>query len=228
MICWATRSGRSSIWASAGFPILTITESMLSWRARLLRGEIPCYTLDKRLLRKDGQVIWGQLTVSLLRDAEGKPTHAIGMTEDITERKRAEEAVRQSEQRMRLHVQQTPLAVIEWDLELRVSKWNPGAVRIFGYTEEEALGRHFAFLVPPSAKEQVDRVWDALRVKKGGERSTNENVTKDGRTILCEWYNTPLVNAEGQVIGFASLAEDITERKRAEAALRARKPSIAA
>ena len=63
-------------------------------------------------------------------------------------------------------------------------------------------------------------MWAALRTRKGGERSTNENTTKDGRTILCEWYNTPLVNAEGQVVGFASLAQDITDRKQAEAALR--------
>ncbi len=60
----------------------------------------------------------------------------------------AAEAVRQSEQRMRLHVDQTPLAVIEWNLQLCVSKWNPGAERIFGYTAAEALARHFTFILP--------------------------------------------------------------------------------
>ncbi len=135
-------------------------------------------------------------------------------------RDRAAEVVRQSEQRMRLHVDQTPLAVIEWDLQLCVSKWNPGAERIFGYSAAEALGRHFTFIVPHAMRDSIDRLWAALCARKGGERSTNENVTKDERTILCEWYNTPLVDAEGQVVGFASLAEDITEQKRAEAALR--------
>jgi signal transduction histidine kinase len=62
----------------------------------------------------------------------------------------------------------------------------------------------------------VDRVWRDLLSRKGGERSTNENVTKDGGTILCEWYNTPLITADGGVIGVASLVQDITERKRAE------------
>ncbi len=183
---------------------------------RSLRGEIPYYTIDKRYVRKDGQVFWGQLTAAMIPDADGRPTHGIGMLGDITEQKQAEEVVKQSEQRMRLHVEQTPLAVIEWDLELSVSKWNPGAARIFGYTEEEALGHHFAFLVPSHVREHVDHVRAALLRKKGGERSTNQNMTKDGRTILCEWYNTPLVNAAGQVVGFASLAEDITERTRAE------------
>jgi PAS domain S-box-containing protein len=66
---------------------------------------------------------------------------------NFTDRKQAEEAVRQSEQRMRLHVQQTPLAVIEWDLEFRVTRWNPAAERVFGYSEQEALGQHYSFVV---------------------------------------------------------------------------------
>jgi PAS domain S-box-containing protein len=191
-------------------------ESDRQFGLQLVRGEIPSYTINKRYVRKDGHVIWGQLTASMMHDAESRPTHIIAMIEDITDRKQAEERVQQSEQRMRLHVERTPLAVIEWNLELTVTKWNPAAVRVFGYTEEEALGRHFAFVVPPEVREHLDHLWAGLRAKKGGERSTNENITKDGRTILCEWYNTPLVNAEGQVVGFASLAEDITERKRAE------------
>jgi PAS domain S-box-containing protein len=81
---------------------------------------------------------------------------------------------------------------------------------------EETLGRHAALIVPAHAREHVDRIWNGLLARKGGERSTNENVTKDGRTILCEWYNTPLVASDGRVIGVASLVEDITERKRAE------------
>jgi PAS domain S-box-containing protein len=68
--------------------------------ARLLRGEIPCYTLDKRFFRKDGQVRWGQVTVSLMRDAAGKPTHAIRMTEDITARKLAEQELQQAKDRL--------------------------------------------------------------------------------------------------------------------------------
>jgi PAS domain S-box-containing protein len=135
---------------------------------------------------------------------------------DITERKRAEEALRQSEQRMALHVQQTPLGAIEWDLEFRVIRWNPGAERIFGYAEGEALGHHAAFIIAPSARGHVDGVWKDLVAQKGGKRSTNGNITKDGRLILCEWYNTPLIDAEGRAIGVASLVEDITERVRAE------------
>jgi PAS domain S-box-containing protein/putative nucleotidyltransferase with HDIG domain len=137
------------------------------------------------------------------------------------ERKRAEEALRRNEQRLSLHVQQTPLAVIEWDTAFRVIHWNEAAERIFGYAAEEARGRHAAFIVPERYKAHVDGVWEALLGRRGGQRSTNENVTKDGRTIFCEWYNTSLIDDSGRVIGVTSLAQDVTERMRAEEALRA-------
>jgi len=131
----------------------------------------------------------------------------------------AEEALRQSDQRFYLHFERTPLGAIEWDLEFRVTRWNPGAERIFGHSREEALGRHASFVVPASVREHVDRIWNGLLARKSGERSTNENVTKDGQTILCEWYNTSLVDADGHVIGVASLVDDITDRIRAKEVL---------
>jgi PAS domain S-box-containing protein/putative nucleotidyltransferase with HDIG domain len=136
------------------------------------------------------------------------------------ERVGAEEALRRSEQRLSLHIQKTPLAVIEWDLNFRILQWNHAAERIFGYAAAEAVGRHAEFIVPERFKDQVDRTWDDLMANRGGERSTNENLTKDGRTIFCEWYNTPLVDGSGRVIGVASLVQDVTERIRTETALR--------
>ena len=79
-----------------------------------------------------------------------------------TEGKRAKKALPRSEQIMSLHFQQTPLGAIEWDLDFKVTGWNPAAVRIFGYSPEEALGRHASFIVPPSAREHVDQVWNDL------------------------------------------------------------------
>jgi putative methionine-R-sulfoxide reductase with GAF domain len=71
-------------------------------------------------------------------------------------------------------------------------------------------------LVPEEVRPIVDQIWRDLLAQKGGTRSTNDNFTKDGRLITCDWYNTPLVGVEGQVIGVASLVDDITERKRLE------------
>jgi PAS domain S-box-containing protein len=122
-----------------------------------------------------------------------------------------------SEQRMSLHFQETPLGVIEWNLDFRVVRWNRAAESIFGYTLEEALGRHATELIlAETTIPQVDIVWNNLLSRKGGHRSRNGNTTKDGRLILCEWYNTLLIAQDETVIGVASFVQDITDTARAE------------
>jgi len=139
---------------------------------------------------------------------------------NITARKQAEAALRQSQQKLSLHMQQTPLAVIEWSPDFRVIDWNPAAESLFGYPKSEVVGRYAAeLLIPESARELVNQIWNQLLTQKAGTCSTNENLTKDGRTIICEWYNTPLIDYSGDVIGVTSLAQDITERQQAEVAL---------
>ena len=124
-----------------------------------------------------------------------------------------------SSQRLALLVQQTPLAVIEWTDDFKVVTWNPAAEKIFGYSKNEALGcLGIELIVPPQEREQVNQIWGQLLLKKGGTRSTNQNRTKAGQTIYCEWYNTPLINSKGQVIGVASLVQDVSDRKLAQQA----------
>lgn len=143
------------------------------------------------------------------------------LNQEIEERKQAEEKLERFAQRLAIHVEQTPLGVIEWDLHFKVTQWNRAAENIFGYTCEEALGHHAADLVvPEAAREQVDRIWGDLVANKGGIRSTNQNFTKDGRELTCDWYNTTLVDSEGNVLGVASLVQDISEAKRLEEQLR--------
>jgi hypothetical protein len=154
------------------------------------------------------------------RDANGEVIGLLGICRDITDRKRTEEQIRQSQQKLRVHFEHTPLAVVEWDLEFRVAAWNPSAERIFGYSRDEAMGKHASFIVPPQFRGHVDQVWKELLTMQGGERSINDNITKDGRTISCEWYNTRLTDESGGVLGVASLVQDVTERKRAEAKFR--------
>jgi PAS domain S-box-containing protein len=120
-----------------------------------------------------------------------------------------------------LLVQSSPLGVIEWDLDYKVIAWNYAAERIFGYSSDEAMGRPAADLIVPEEKrEHVDLIWRALLKQKGGARSTNDNVTKEGRRITCEWYNAILINEDGLTIGVASLVDDITERMRVEKELK--------
>ncbi|MFC2097114.1 ATP-binding protein [Bacteroidota bacterium] len=143
-------------------------------------------------------------------------TMVLGNAPDITERRKAEKVLHDNEQRMSLHVNQTPLGVIEWDLNFKVKKWNPAAEKIFGYSQKEAIGKHAYFIIPLRNRKQVDKVWSDLLSKRGGTRSTNTNINKKGDLIYCEWYNTPLFDDKNKVLLVASLIKDITDQKKSE------------
>lgn len=176
---------------------------------------------ESQIYGKNGKIIWISESARAVRDTQGKILYYEGAVQDITRRKQAEEELTQSQQRLSFHLEHTSLAVIEWNVNFEVVEWNPAAQAIFGYSKSEAIGRHAAgLIVPENVKEQVNQVWQALLSQQGGTRSTNENVTKDGRVITCDWYNTVLLNDDGKVMGVTSLINDITERERVKAELR--------
>jgi two-component system sensor histidine kinase/response regulator len=111
-------------------------------------------------------------------------------------------------------MQQTPLAVIEWNLNAEIVEWNPAAEAMFGYKKSEVIGRRMVdLLLPESARSRTEDEWRELISRRVGRHSTFHNITKDGRTIVCEWHNTPL-DSDGEVIGVASMVQDFTERTR--------------
>ncbi len=106
-----------------------------------------------------------------------------------------------------------PLAYILFDSDFRVCDWNPAAERIFGYSKEQALGLSLFDFFPASFHKQAE---DALHRIRGGDmgvHSTNESVTKEGKKITCDWFNTPLFQTDGRFAGVISMAQDITDRK---------------
>jgi len=128
-----------------------------------------------------------------------------------------EKELLKSQQRQKLHTEKTPLGVIEWDTDFKVTDWNASAEKIFGYTKEEALGQHAKnLIVPDNAIEYFDNIWKQLLTTSGGTHSENENITKNGDIITSEWFNTVLIDKNGDVIGVTSLIQDISERKRIE------------
>ena len=155
-------------------------------------------------------------SITPIKNEAEKVTTVICSSKEITDRKRTEDALRLSEQKMRLHIEETPLGVIEWDREFRVVSWNKAAERIFGYKAEEALGMNAGLLVTEGKKEEVRKIISALIEQKINAKNEIENIRKDGGIILCEWYNTVLTASGGDVIGVASLVLDITERQKAE------------
>ena len=117
---------------------------------------------------------------------------------------------------------QTPLAVIEWDMEGRVRSWNPAAERMFGYAAQEAIGQPIIeLIVPPKAEvlDQVHQIADSLTREGRKSRVEHENRRKDGSIILCRWFNTPLTDENGEPLGVASMALDVTEVQRTNQAL---------
>ena len=170
--------------------------------------------LENINLHRDGHSVILETSGVPILDRNGILLGYRGVDRDITARKHAERLLHDSTQRLSLLFRQTPLAVIEWDTDFRVVDWNPAAENIFGYSKEEALGRHAMELILPEAtKNNVDMIWDNLLAGQGGLRSTNENITKAGKIIHCEWYNSQQVDSEGHIIGVASLALDITDKK---------------
>ncbi|MEG4802135.1 PAS domain S-box protein [Microcoleus sp. ARI1-B5] len=172
-----------------------------------------------RMRHRNGEWRWmHSWDTVFLRTNDGKPKQLLGTANDITDRKKAEEKLLASQQRISFLLQQTPIAVIELNLNLEIITWNPAAEAIFGYSEQEAKGRVAAdLIVPESYRSCASEIFNRGLSASCGE--TSENLTKDGRIIICEWYNTQLIDENGKAIGTASMAVDITERKQAETEL---------
>jgi len=155
-------------------------------------------------------------------DEKGEVVGGVAIIRDVTERN-AVEASALEERRLAFHVENTPLAVIEWDHEFRVLRWSPAAQKLFGWKANEVLGKRFSdweFVVPDDI-EVVNQV--GHRQNEGKELhgiSRNRNYTKLGTILHCEWYNSALYNEAGKLISVLSLVLDVTVATRIEEALR--------
>jgi PAS domain S-box-containing protein len=162
---------------------------------------------------------WFSLRVSPLASSSGG---AVVSHTDITERRKAEQALTESSQRLAFLFQQTPLGVIEWDLEGHVTAWNPAAERIFGYTSKEVIGIHaFELVVPEQWRDRIGETWQELISGRGGQDVTVQNLTRDGSLRWCEWHSTTLLDEHGKIIAAASLVLDVTDQRIAQEQLKA-------
>ncbi|MCE5249065.1 PAS domain S-box protein [bacterium] len=130
---------------------------------------------------------------------------------------RLQEIIRESQQRLSLLVEQSPLAFIEWNPDDNVVSWNPAAERIFGFSSEEARALHsWRDIMPEASWPEFEKIWHDLTAQKGAAHIIVDNLTKNGKLITCEWFNAPLVGPDNDFIGIVSLVQDITEHKLAE------------
>lgn len=154
----------------------------------------------------------------LYNDA-GEVVGGISIVRDISERKQADEKVRDAHQRLTFHVENSPLAVVEWDNDFRVSRWSESAERVFGWPAAEVLGKHvtdwrFVFAEDLNSVAQLTNKQRAGFERQGVLR--NRNYTKDGSILHCEWYNSVLNDDAGRLVSVLSLVLDVTARKLAE------------
>ena len=111
---------------------------------------------------------------------------------------KSERDLKESEHLLSVHLENTPVGAISWNTDFEVVRWNRAAEAIFGYTKEEAIGKHAAdLIVPGKIKARIQAVFQELLAQTGGRRSTNENIAKDGKRIMCDWNNTTLTDSRG-------------------------------
>ncbi|HUQ99223.1 MAG TPA: PAS domain S-box protein [Gemmatimonadaceae bacterium] len=173
-------------------------------------------------VRKDGTRFWANVVLTALRGEDGRLLGYAKVTRDLTVRRAAEEALRQSEERFRLIVQSVrDYAIFMLDTDGRVATWNAGAERFKGYTESEILGKHFSVFYPPEKQQERFPEYElTVAAREGRFEDEGWRVRKDGSRFWANVVITALRDSKGELIGYTKVTRDLTERKRAEEALR--------
>ena len=180
---------------------------------QLRAGSIDHYQLEKRYFRRDGSLVWGNLTISLM-NSRPSPL-VIAMVEDITAKKTAEEA----QIRHAAIVESSEDAIASGTLDGIIASWNAGAQHMYGYTEAEVVGKPITILVPPEVPDEENKILETVRSGGRIENFETVRVTKAGKRISVSLSISAIKDSSGAIVGLSGIARDITERKRAEAAL---------
>jgi PAS domain S-box-containing protein len=197
-------------------------ESTRAYLEDIQRGRAHIHELEKRYVRQDGEVVWGRTSVVFLLP-NGRAPYSIVVVQDITERKRAEELLRESEERFRAIFENAALGTSLVDRQGHVIKCNPAIQKMLGYTEQELRSMAFTTFTHP---DDIDLDWELYRELVDGKRDKYEiekrYLTKDGRVMWGQLTVSRVMNnKDGALADYTvGMVEDITERKRAEELLR--------
>ena len=185
----------------------------------LLAGKMGSLTQERRFVRKDGSIFWGLLSTSTVQDRNGKHMWVVAMITDIDAQKRIEEALRESEERLRFITENTHDVVWQLDRDLCFTYINGADERMRGYKREEVIGHHFKEIVNPPGHQIVDQALQ-LHVSPGGHEAEGSTESFEvqlccqyGRRLWAEINSTPIRDHFGHVIGFIGVTRDATLRR---------------
>ena len=179
---------------------------------RVIQTGQPIVNREEPYETKDGRKGWFLTSKFPVRDEAGQIIGLVGIARDITAMKQATAELKEAQLRLIYHIENSPLAVVEWEPDFRITRWAGQAESIFGWTAEEVVGRHFSEFpfVHPEDAEKVNGVVE--RLIDGRDRrniSHNRNLTKRGLTVHCAWQNSVLLDAAGRSISILSLVQDV-------------------
>lgn len=199
------------VWLADGTPLPPDQTPM----AQAVRDGVRTRLAEAVVERPDGTRFTAIVNVDPIHDEQGRRIGAINVFQDITEHKRAEQA----HAHLAAIIASSGDAIISKTLDGVVTSWNAAAQRIFGYTADEAVGRSVTMLIPPNRfNEETDIL---ARISRGErvEHFETVRIAKDGRHLDISLTVSPVRDGTGQIIGASKIARDVTERKRADAAL---------
>ena len=160
----------------------------------------------------------GQVADTIVANEGNEPIASEGFITDVAEYERAQRELFEANQRLAAHLDNSPLAVVEFDPAFRIVRWSDAAERLFGWTSDELLGRPITELrwVHEDDVEGTDRVMADMQANRRPRNvHVNRNYRKNGTVVHCEWYNSALYDTQGRLMSILSQALDITERERA-------------
>ncbi|HEX4683412.1 MAG TPA: PAS domain S-box protein [Gemmatimonadaceae bacterium] len=169
-------------------------------------------------IRKDGSRFWANVVITALKDKNGRLLGYAKVTRDLTERREAEEALRESEERFRTMVEGVrDYAIFMLDPDGRIATWNQGAERIKGYRAKEIIGQHFSKFYPEEdVKSGKPGRELEIATRTGKYEEEGWRIRKDGSRFWANVLITPIRNRTGELIGFAKVTRDLTERRASE------------
>lgn len=187
--------------------------------ATVLRERDSVSDFESQIYRRDGQIIWISESARAVRDDAGKLLYYEGFVEDITQRKQAETALRESEERLRLLIEGVQdYALFLLDFNGYIVSWNSGSQRLYGYQNKEIIHKHFSCFY---TKEDFKIKLHCRGIRKAKETGRFEQeilqVRRDGTRFFANTIATALYDEKCQLRGFSMVTKDITERKQSEA-----------